>query len=529
MEDVEGFHGLELAKEWFSLCTSQHASCGRNYFVPTRLIEIGDQSTPPRLREKGDLDAKVKYMTLSHCWGQHVPVMLLKSNLERMKSSIAFDGLSRVFQEAIIVARYLGGFYIWIDCLCIIQDSVEDWNRESAQMCDVYAGSCCNIAATACSNGTESLLSRRGLPKVPLEVRISADYYRVEEEMLWQELVEDSPLCQRAWACQERLLCSRNLHFGSSQLLWECDHHLLCETYPAKMPQQIHNGTYTRLNPTLFGSKGPAHGDSKQKHHKKDPYEVWGMILPMYTKGLLTRESDKLVAISGLASKMNGELHDDYLAGLWKRDLPSQLCWKIDRQYTSSRPQGYLAPSWSWASVTGRVRGYEIELNCGMYDLDIQINILDVHVDLVSSLNPFGQVSGGSVRVSGRLAPLSVEATVVRGQCNVKLHLPRPAIFESKLFYPDVVMSWEESGHGDIYCLPLLSAKDQSRCEAMLLRAAEAVKGHFRRFGILQFRGKEEVKMLNDACRHFDETTQSSGLGSGKDSEGRQKYDITIL
>jgi hypothetical protein len=36
----------------------------------------------------------------------------------------------------------------------------------------------------------------------------------------------------------------------------------------------------------------------------------------MYAKGQLTRESDKPVAISGLASKMNSELNDEYLARL---------------------------------------------------------------------------------------------------------------------------------------------------------------------------------------------------------------------
>jgi hypothetical protein len=178
-----------------------------------------------------------------------VPLMLLKTNLAMMKSSMDFNELSLVFQDAIIVARHLGISYIWIDCLCIIQDSVEDWNRESAQMCGVYSGLFCDIAATACSNGTERIVSRHGTPKVPLKVQIGVDKYRGEEQMLWQDLVDDAPLCQRAWVCQERLLCSRNLHFGSNQLLWECDHHLLCETYPAEMPHQIHSNTYTQLNP----------------------------------------------------------------------------------------------------------------------------------------------------------------------------------------------------------------------------------------------------------------------------------------
>jgi hypothetical protein len=42
--------------------------------------------------------------------------------------------------------------YLCIDSLCIIQDSEEDWKRESVSMMAVYSGSYCNVAATGAAD-----------------------------------------------------------------------------------------------------------------------------------------------------------------------------------------------------------------------------------------------------------------------------------------------------------------------------------------------------------------------------------------
>ena len=42
----------------------------------------------------------------------------------------------------------MGIRFIWIDSLCIIQDSQEDWLQETPRMTSVYGGALFNIAAT---------------------------------------------------------------------------------------------------------------------------------------------------------------------------------------------------------------------------------------------------------------------------------------------------------------------------------------------------------------------------------------------
>jgi hypothetical protein len=94
-------------------------------------------------------------------------------------------------------------------------------------------------------------------------------------------------------------------------------------------------------------------------------FEVWYDILADYGKRSLTIKSDKLPAIAGIAQLMQRHFACEYGAGLWKEDLSRGLCWYLvvsdanhskpinELDETSDQPnQEYIAPSWSWASVT---------------------------------------------------------------------------------------------------------------------------------------------------------------------------------
>lgn len=55
----------------------------------------------------------------------------------------------------------LGMKYIWIDCLCILQDCEEDWAYEAARMGDIYRYAVCNIAASGFKDGKTGLFKER--------------------------------------------------------------------------------------------------------------------------------------------------------------------------------------------------------------------------------------------------------------------------------------------------------------------------------------------------------------------------------
>lgn len=68
-------------------------------------------------------------------------------------TAIPLKSLTKTITDAIKITRSLGLDYLWVDALCIIQNSDSDWEKESATMCSVYGGSKINIAATGVING----------------------------------------------------------------------------------------------------------------------------------------------------------------------------------------------------------------------------------------------------------------------------------------------------------------------------------------------------------------------------------------
>lgn len=159
--DVESNTGSQSswkqAVSWIENCKSNHRTCRQAYedkaWKPTRLLKVSEDPNSIRLCEKDEIPDGTIYTTLSHCWGLVVLGTLLTTNIDSLKKSIPISSLVKTFQNAIEVTRRLKVEYIWIDCLCIIQNSPGDWKFESMRMEAVYGHSYCNIAATASSDG----------------------------------------------------------------------------------------------------------------------------------------------------------------------------------------------------------------------------------------------------------------------------------------------------------------------------------------------------------------------------------------
>lgn len=76
--------------------------------------------------ETKDIPIGVKYATLSYCWGiilEAHRIVLKKENLDAWKREIPNLKPMKTFHHAISISEKLGLDCIWIDSLCIIQDS----------------------------------------------------------------------------------------------------------------------------------------------------------------------------------------------------------------------------------------------------------------------------------------------------------------------------------------------------------------------------------------------------------------------
>ncbi|KAK4221317.1 hypothetical protein QBC38DRAFT_522721 [Podospora fimiseda] len=118
-------------------CILYHPECGSTsagseYFLPTRLLDLGNDSLAMRddirLVESGTINCAggpEPYPLLSHCCGPprlgNEPLKTTKTNLEQHKKGISFNNdLPKTFRDAVQLARAMSVQYLWIDSLCII-------------------------------------------------------------------------------------------------------------------------------------------------------------------------------------------------------------------------------------------------------------------------------------------------------------------------------------------------------------------------------------------------------------------------
>jgi hypothetical protein len=137
-------NNLKRARSWIETCKSSHESCRQFHLNtvrhdrqrPTRVLEINGSLVRLRCNMTNE---PVDYLVVSHMWGKPSsehdgPLQLTLSNLRELRGAVPWCKLSPIYREAIRVTNVLGYRYLWIDSLCIIQDSAEDWKHEARLM-----------------------------------------------------------------------------------------------------------------------------------------------------------------------------------------------------------------------------------------------------------------------------------------------------------------------------------------------------------------------------------------------------------
>lgn len=313
-------------------------------WLPTRLVDVGDtDSQRPRVvvtasEHIGDRE----YLCLTHRW-INMTLKLESTNVDELRKEIPIEKLSQTFRDAFAATRRLGFRYIWADSLCIMQDHQhedgwQDWLTESARMGDNYKHAALTIAPTPAVDNADEFFSNRDIQRrTPLVVNIerkapedmswsrcyrtqadvSGRYYCFSKD-LWLSQVDRAPLNRRGWVYQERLLSPRTAHFAT-EVFWECRKTTASEMLPMGFPRSSEE--YEFNGSTKCWEKIPGHSKFL------DEYGRWMTYVENFSHCHLTMERDKLPAIAGVAGVV-GLPNDQYLAGLWRSGLASQLIWR---------------------------------------------------------------------------------------------------------------------------------------------------------------------------------------------------------
>ncbi|KAH8596832.1 heterokaryon incompatibility protein-domain-containing protein, partial [Bisporella sp. PMI_857] len=385
-------------------CWIRHPACFQAAIpsMPKRLIDVGLANGSVRLCES---KIRARYLTLSHCWGEGQVAMTTTLNFQDRCQEITMSSLSKVFQEAIKVTRFFGIRYIWIDSLCIIQDSRDDWEQESAKMCTIYQNALFTIAASRATTGSEGLLSQTPIHLttpcfLPQYNFTSAIGNRINIHLAPSDKNDDpntfvnkidGPLHDRAWVLQEEMLSHATLAFTEAGMSWQCfsctrsslDPEGSNDTFRMSYLQDaiMLRQRYSRRPEILALERTDwqkQHGNMIPFQSKRDGiYADWAATVEKYLMRKVTYPSDRLPALSGVVQGMQEVLSDSYsleqcVAGTWMYDLPRQLLWsphwtifqssELLKAYEEMGGEGrekqkirpprkYVAPSWSWASM----------------------------------------------------------------------------------------------------------------------------------------------------------------------------------
>ncbi|KAK2755848.1 heterokaryon incompatibility protein [Colletotrichum kahawae] len=422
---------IELVCRWFHRCLGRHTTCrGQDHgprLLPTRLVQLERQTNLSSISAKvcltSGLPVDTTYVTLSHCWGKppNTFLKLEKSNCDKLqREGIDFDKLSNTFKDAMRMAIELGVHYIWIDSLCIIQNSKDDWAHESKTMGDVYRFAICNIAATGYQNGETGLFRERSkvpFSYYPLEVNctlrvvnnngftieqadVNGIYIRLDETD-FRKTVNSGILNTRGWVAQERVLSPRIIHYTPEKIWWECSELVANEALPSGDYKRWYDLGQMSIIPKL------------KKTDKKAAYAIWREFTSVYAGTAITEKTDRFPAMAGVARVVGDLLDDNLVAGFWERDIVRSLAWIYDDKIESI-PDSQPAPSWSWASLDTKLRNYGHLICCSEVSADkmswISFKVLSRNQsfmsDLQSPLSEGSAVCGLGIRGPLRTLPL---------------------------------------------------------------------------------------------------------------------------
>lgn len=323
-----------------------------------------------------------------------------QTNLGSHKRKIDQNSLPGTIRHAISVTRQLGVRFLWVDALCIVQDSLngEDWHRESSRMSEIYSKAFVTISVEKAKDSSAGFLHKRSSEGTNRSCTVPyylANGVQCGSVCLQRRTSYDnfSQLSLRAWAFQERRLSNRVLDYREKQISLTCRFGIIEET--SSTFKDIRENNYQEgSRPLMLSSQS-----------LEEVLNEWYRGVENYSLRNLTYESDKLPALSGYAHAVQKYVGGAYLAGIWKKDLSIGLLWfASSSRMRLKEPAQRRAPSWSWAVLTGGVdyRSFWMEYGTPRRASDLWLKPIEDRV-ITAGLDSMGQVTGGMLKVSGHV------------------------------------------------------------------------------------------------------------------------------
>ncbi|KAF5568927.1 heterokaryon incompatibility protein [Fusarium phyllophilum] len=410
---------IDKIRGWIDACETKHDHCPQQHStaLPKRVLKITNNDVSLYISQKEDVQTEdQRYVALSYRWGNDLPLRLTKDTMDDFIRGHSISRLPETLQDAVRISRNLGFKFIWIDALCIVQDDENDWVEQSALMADIYRYSSLNLCAAdsaGCGSGMVEMAAPH-LMEIAAATTQSTDTGFRESVVLVggpiSTAVIDWDRCgllSRGWVFQEGLCSPRGLYVSRRHgLWWDCGTMInTIDSHESILTGDTDHAFDPRTERRTFLSLTQLPNDHSMAI--RDFSFTWYDWMEEFTSKYLTRETDRLPAVAGMASYIASLSGMKYKAGLWEEDILRGLMWRRSSSGHSKRVPGG-APTWSWASITGPVyydKFFTMRVDHrGKIDhrAELDLDITDTAVE-EEQADSFGNVRRGEIKASGVL------------------------------------------------------------------------------------------------------------------------------
>ncbi|KAH8806112.1 heterokaryon incompatibility protein-domain-containing protein [Xylogone sp. PMI_703] len=394
---------IQLVKRWLEECKKhQHSkkAMGRkdsNLFQlehPFRLIDVIDEC----LVQKAE---RCDYVALSYVWGriptilapgedaEKIPILLtLQQNVEALsvpkslsqsrQASRESGRIPRTVCDAMELTRQIGMRYLWVDTVCIVQDSQEDKARLIGCMDDVYDNATVTFVAASgidADAGLSGISPRTGHLIEPAKIISASDGKALNLSLSLPSLCDEvrrATWNTRGWTFQEQCLSQRCLYFTAEEAFFNCTEVQWREGYDYGEEKRKNVDVQVRTGPPWWSMKLRRDLDPTPYHYlggasRGLDIQSYQTAVQDYSRKNLTFSGDILNAFEGIFNRFKrsgeaSELSIRQTQGIPTHFLYQALLW-FPSDDSKKRMSNYGQPgglaeefsTWSWASWSGPI------------------------------------------------------------------------------------------------------------------------------------------------------------------------------
>lgn len=369
----------QLIREWLKTCEIKHDHPIPE-FTGEMTIRLVDTKQKCLIEWKGPTSEAPRFVALSYVWGRsRQKVMLTTDRLSDFKQPGFFDrSLDQTIRDSIDLVARIEEKYLWIDSLCILQDSRDDKDHQIPQMHKIYGKAILTIVAAHGDHADSGLPgvgvgSRIGnqfkleLDDIRISFRSQTKFYAPVLDIGFIENYLRSSVYQgRAWTFQESHLSARMLVFTKDQVYWECEKTAWCEethwesdaidfiswrAVKNPCPPDVWNDRFERRAYDILGTD--------ELEQPEPPRNSYAAIIKEYSNRELSHDQDILDACTGVLLSIKEREQSDFFFALRKKHFGNDLLFNILKAVPRRFPDQASAesgfPTWSWVSWKGAI------------------------------------------------------------------------------------------------------------------------------------------------------------------------------